>query len=110
MPSSLSVEAFLLVTVGVSANLFHGFGRLLLQNLFSLPGTSCVECPHTFVHLGGSHDVPHDRTPRHPHARAPRGAICRRGAASRESLPDRSSHARLLLWLLVSHLGLSYRK
>jgi hypothetical protein len=52
---------------GVSANRLHGFGRLMLQNLFSLHGTSRVEYPYMFVHLGGSYDAPNRRIFRHPH-------------------------------------------
>src|SRR2546430_11160239 len=39
----------------VSADLLHGFGRVILQNLGSFSGTWRVECPHTSVTAGGSH-------------------------------------------------------
>jgi hypothetical protein len=43
----------------VSADRLHGFGRFNLQNVISLPGARRVECPHTSVTSGGSHDAPH---------------------------------------------------
>jgi hypothetical protein len=68
---------------GVSADRLHRFGRFILQNLLSLRSTWRVECSHTSVNVGGSHDAPLDRAPRHPHAGLPRGAARGRGAAAR---------------------------
>jgi hypothetical protein len=41
--------------LGVPANLLHGCGRFMWQNVLSFPGTWRVECPHTSVNAGGSH-------------------------------------------------------
>jgi hypothetical protein len=47
----------------MSANRVHGFGRVMLQNLVSFPGTWRVECPHLSVNTGGFHDALPSRHP-----------------------------------------------